>query len=358
MENERFNTMAFPSAAGHNNLPNGVFSPTIYSKQAQLAFRKESVCEAITNNDYFGEISAMGDTVRIIKEPEITVQEYQRGTQIQPQDLEDEDFTLTVDKALYFAFKVDDIEEKQAHHNWAQMASDRAGYRMKDSYDQEVLGYMSGFKRTSGLHGNADTAMLAADKSGTDPITGVAADGHLASMLLDEGDFGGSGGTEIAISADGTGTGVDTTPLAIMNRMSRLLDQQQVDKAGRWFVADPVFWEVLQDENSKLVDRDHDKSGDMVLRNGLVMSGQLRGFRCYNSVNLPSIGVGPGGATASSYGVIMAGHDSAVATANQIAKTESYRDPDSFADIVRGMNMYGRKLLRPEAITRAKYRII
>lgn len=349
--------MAFQSAAGHGNLPNGVFSPVIYSKQTQMAFRKESVTEGITNNDYFGEIANLGDTVHIIKEPEITVQEYERGTQIQPQDLTDDDFTLVVDKALYFAFKVDDIEEKHAHVNWSSMASDRAAYRMKDSYDEEVLGYMSGFKRASGLHGATDTARVAGDKSGTDPIT-VAADGFLADMVLDEGDFGGSGGTEIAISADGTGTGVDATPLQIMNRMKRLLDQQQVPTDGRWFVADPVFWEVLEDEDSKLVNRDYDTSGDKVLRNGLQMTGQLRGFRCYNSVNLPSIGSGPGAATASSYGVVLSGHDSAVATANQISKTESYRDPDSFADIVRGMNLYGRKILRPEAMSRAIYRII
>ena len=59
--------MAFKTASGYGNLPNGNFSPVIYSKQVQLAFRKKSVVEEITNSDYFGEISAMGDTVRIIK---------------------------------------------------------------------------------------------------------------------------------------------------------------------------------------------------------------------------------------------------------------------------------------------------
>ena len=101
--------MAFQTATGHGSLPNGNFSPVIYSKQVQLAFRKSSVVEGITNSDYFGEISQMGDTVKIIKEPEITVKEYARGTTITPQDLDDEDFSLTVDKANYFAFKVDDI---------------------------------------------------------------------------------------------------------------------------------------------------------------------------------------------------------------------------------------------------------
>ena len=74
--------MAFKTAAGYGNLPNGNFSPVIYSKQVQVAFRKAAVCEAITNNDYFGEIAQMGDSVRIIKEPEITVKEYARGTKL------------------------------------------------------------------------------------------------------------------------------------------------------------------------------------------------------------------------------------------------------------------------------------
>ena len=65
--------MAFTSAGGHGNLPNGNFSSVIYSKKVQLAFRKSTVCGDITNSDYFGEISAQGDTVKIIKEPEISV---------------------------------------------------------------------------------------------------------------------------------------------------------------------------------------------------------------------------------------------------------------------------------------------
>ena len=62
--------MAFTSAAGYGNLPNGNFSPVIYSKQVQLAFRKSTVVGDITNSDYIGELANQGDTVRIIKEPD------------------------------------------------------------------------------------------------------------------------------------------------------------------------------------------------------------------------------------------------------------------------------------------------
>jgi len=148
--------MAFSSAAGYGNLPNGNFSPIIYSKQVQLAFRKASVVEAVTNNDYFGEIANMGDTVKIIKEPEITVKEYTRGTTILPQDLDDEDFSLTIDKSNYYAFKIDDIEDAHSHINFMSLASDRAAYRLADQFDQDVLGYLSGFKQSS-LHGSPDT---------------------------------------------------------------------------------------------------------------------------------------------------------------------------------------------------------
>ena len=96
--------MAFSSASGYTNLSNGNWSPVIYSKKVQVAFRKSSVAQAITNSDYFGEIANMGDSVKIIKEPEISVQAYARGTQVTAQDLDDSDFTLVVDKANYFAF--------------------------------------------------------------------------------------------------------------------------------------------------------------------------------------------------------------------------------------------------------------
>ena len=103
---------------------------------------------------------------------------------------------------------------------------------------------------------------------------------------------------------------------------------------------------------------DYGESGG--LRNGLTINN-FHGFRMYVSSNLPAAGTGSGtSGTAnqnSNFGVIVAGHSSAIATAAQITKTESYRDPDSFADIVRGMHLYGRKILRPEAIVTAKYNV-
>jgi len=351
--------MAFSSAAGYGNLPNGNFSPVIYSKQVQLAFRKASVCEAITNSDYFGEIAAMGDSVKIIKEPEITVKAYERGTTITPQDLDDEDFSLTIDKANYFAFKVDDIEEAHSHVNFQGLASDRAAYRLGDQFDQDVLGYLTGFKQ-SAIHGTPNA--VNSTVNGSVAVSTAGTDELLSSMKIDAADFAGSAGDALALqprtggATDSTPAAGDTFPLTVIARMSRLLDQQNVDSQGRWLVVDPVFMELLKDEDSRLFNADFGGSG---LQNGQVGTN-IHGFRVYTSNNLPSVGTGPsftGTNSSTNYGMIVAGHDSAVATAEQINKTETYRDPDSFADIVRGMHLYGRKILRPEALVNAKYHL-
>jgi len=352
--------MAFTTAAGYGNLPNGNFSPVIYSKQVQLAFRKAAVCEAITNSDYFGEIANMGDSVKIIKEPEITVKAYARGTTVTPQDLDDEDFSLTIDKANYFAFKVDDIEEAHSHVNFQSLASDRAAYRLADQFDQDVLGYLSGYTQ-SAIHSVADTANTTVN--GTKAVSTAGSDELLASMKLDASDFGGSANESIGIQARAGGAASATVgsgnanALQIVARMARKLDQQNVDSQGRWLVIDPVFKEILMDEDSRLLNSDFGGAG---LQNGLILNN-LHGFRVYVSNNLPSIGTGPattGGTNASNYGVMVGGHDSAVATAEQINKTETYRDPDSFADIVRGMHLYGRKILRPEGLVNAIYNLV
>ena len=355
--------MAFSTASGYGNLPNGNFSPIIYSKQVQLAFRKSAVANAITNNDYFGEIANQGDTVKIVKEPEISVSSYERGTQIQAQDLDDEDFQLTIDKANYFAFKMDDIEEAHSHVDFMQLATDRAAYRLADQMDQECLGYLSGYSQ-SAKHSVADAVNTSVN--GTKAVSTAGSDELLTSMKLKKGDFNsittssaGDHSIPLAIRLPGITTAPTATvsPLTVIARMGRLLDQQNVDTRGRWLVLDPVFIEMLKDEDSRMLNADYGGAG---LQNGLVMNN-LHGFRVYESNNLPAVGGGAGTSGSANqntdYGVIVAGHDSAVATAEQINKVETYRDPDSFADIVRGMHLYGRKILRPEAIVTAKYNV-
>ena len=338
----------------------GNFSPIMYSKQAQIALRKASVISAITNNSYFGEIANQGDVVRIQKEPDVTVNALERKTAITVQDLDDSDFQLTIDKANYFAFKMDDIEDQFSHVDFVSMAADRAAYKMADSIDVDVLRYMSGTLAS----GQYSTAV-----SGTaQHPTGSEINGEFLKVnQLDMSDMtnittsasSGTSGDSIPLAPrlpGATSKGTTTaSPLQLIARMARQLDTGNVDSRGRYLVVDPIFMEMLKDEDSRLLNSDFGGAG---LQNGLV-AGNIHGFRVHVSNNLPTDGTGPGtsGTTAQddNFGVILAGQEEAVATAEQINKVENYRDPDSFADIVRGMHLYGRKILRPQGLVTARY---
>ena len=235
--------MAFSSASGYSNLPNGNFSPVIYSQKVQKTFRKLSVVEDISNTDYFGEISDYGDSVKIIKEPEITVNSYSRGTSVAAQDLSDADFSMIINQANYFMFKVDDIEAKHSHVNFMDLATDRAAYKLKDTFDAEVLGHLSGFTGSAGSYAERSSLETGSTKANS----GAGNDELLAANKLDITDFGGSdiGGDSSLTSIPVNAAGNVATPLDVLNRMARLLDVADVPTDGRWFVADPVFYDCL-----------------------------------------------------------------------------------------------------------------
>jgi hypothetical protein len=121
---------------------NSFFMPQIFSKKVLNFFRKSSVAEAITNTDYAGEISAFGDSVKIIKEPEITVYQYERGADVTQTKLTDQETTLIVDIANAFKFKVDDIETAMSHVNFKEVATSSAAYSLRDAFDQGVVRIM------------------------------------------------------------------------------------------------------------------------------------------------------------------------------------------------------------------------
>jgi len=300
---------------------NSFFLPSIYSKKVLNFFRKASVVEAITNTDYAGEISAYGDSVKIIKEPVISVSDYTRGSDTTQTKLTDAEISLVVDSAKAFKFIVDDIETNMSHVNFKEVASSSAAYALKDSYDAAVLKTMFDNVSTS----NPDHQL------GTDNATDIAA-----------GTFDGTGNLDIGFASG------EHDPLDVMARMARLLDEQNVPEENRWFVAGPDFYEVLGQASSKLLSVDFN-AGQGSIRNGLVSSGKLRGFDMYKSNNIE--------ATSNAAGKCMGGHISSTATANTILSTEVLRDPTSFGDIVRGLHVYGAKVLRPEAIVTAFYGI-
>jgi hypothetical protein len=284
-------------------------------------FRKASVVEAITNTDYAGEISSFGDSVKIIKEPVISVSDYTRNSDTTETRLTDQEITLVVDSAKAFKFIVDDIETNMSHVNFKEIASSSAAYALKDSYDAAVLATMF-----AGCSASSPNHIL-----GSDNATDLAA-----------GTFDGTGNLDIGFGSS------EHDPIDLMGRMARLLDEQNVPEEGRWFVASPEFYEVLGQSSSKLLSVDYN-GGQGSIRNGLVSSGKLRGFDMYKSNNIA--------ATSNAAGKVMAGHMSSTATANTILSTEVLRDPTSFGDIVRGLHVYGAKVLRDEALVSAFYGI-
>jgi len=298
--------MAISRSAGYNNLPSDNFIPAIYSQKVQKFFRTASVVEDITNTDYAGEIESYGDTVNIIKEPTVTVAAYTRGALINTQNLADDQLQLIVDQANAFAFKVDDIEERHSHINFESVASSSGAYALKNAYDKNVLAAMvAGAGTTNGSDGsgNADVGVYPE-------------------------------GTSLASSAE-----VD--PINILAKHSKQLNSADVPEENRFFVAGPEFYEQLGQANSKLM---ADTTGNAApLRNGKVYQGKINNMSLYMSNNFAA-------ASTSNVFLCLSGHMSSTATANHIAKMEVVRDQDSFADVVRGLHVFGRKVLRSEGL--------
>lgn len=208
-----------------------------------------------------------------------------------------------MDTANYFAFKVDDIEERQSHVNWEALATSSGAYALKRKYDRDILETIS---TTSGI--NAGTAITA-----------------------DTGDKCHS----------------------VIAEAARLLDDQSVPEENRWFVAPPIFYEGLGAAASKVMDMSVMGGGQSPLTNGQVSDITVSGMKLYKTTALNRSGTDIATISGTSNAFFcIGGHMSACATASHIAKTEVVRDPDSFSDVIRGLHVYGGKVLRPEAITR------
>jgi len=294
---------------------NSFFVPEIYSKKVQIALRKAAVAEAVCNTDYMGEISSFGDTVNIIKEPQIAVADYTRGLAVTSTDLTDQELVLTVDQAKSFSFKIDDLEKRFSHVNFQAIAADNAAYALRDAMDSNIL---------------------AAISAGATATTGM-----------------GTTGTPIDI---GFGSG-EVDPLNQMALAAKELDEANAPEDGRWFVAAPEWYNQLSNSASKLLSVDFN-AGQGSIRNGLVASGLLRGFSMYKSNNLPTndlSGATPAGSATAPEALF--GHMSSTAAASSMNKVETVRDTGTFSDIVRGLMVWGRKVLRPEVAGKIIYTI-
>ena len=286
---------------GVSGQTNGFFIPEIYSKKVQIALRKAAVAEAICNTDYMGEISSFGDTVNIIKEPQISVADYTRGLAVTSTDLTDQELVLTIDQAKSFSFKIDDLEKRFSHVNFQAVAADNAAYALRDAMDSNILEAIG---------------------AGATVTTGM-------------------GTTSVPIDI-GFGTG-EVDPLNQMSLAAKELDEANAPEDGRWFVAAPEWYNQLANTSSKLLSVDFN-AGQGSIRNGLVASGLLRGFQMYKSNNLPTndlSGATPAGSGDCTCSFIRSNICSNFCCKSSMNKVETIRDTGTFSDIVRGSNGLG-----------------
>ena len=264
-----------------------------------------------------GEIKSYGDTVNIVKEPQIATAAYTRGLATPATALTDAELVLVIDKANYFSFQVDSLEKKFGHINFPEVASNNAAYQLKDAMDVEVLDNMYD-------EAIAATAVLTP--------AGNAAKAAIFGSVAAPIDIGHAAG--------------EVDPLNFMSSAAQVMDENNNPEDNRWFVAAPSFYNQLADTSSKLLSIDYN-AGKGSLRNGLVASGLVRGFAMYKSLNTLSQVVGGAGAAVPS---VLFGHMRSTSCASAMNTVESFRSPTTFADQVRGLHVYGRKVLNTASV--------
>lgn len=269
------------------------FRPEIWTAKILTALRNKLVYSALCNTDYEGLIQDAGDTVHITSIGEVSTRAYTEHTDITWDEVSDTQIDLLIDQKRYFAIKVDDVEKKQALP-FLDEATRSAAYGLADNADAVVSAAMYAAVNATGN----DYGAFVADKS----------DGNAYELLVE---------------------------------LKTILDRDNCPTDGRWAVVPPEVYAVLL-LDSRFIDLSASGSSDPLL-NGVV--GRAAGFTIHQSNQTPD-------PTSGTYAVI-AGHPSATAYADQILKTEAIRLEGYFADGVRGLHVFGRKVVRPECLAMA-----
>lgn len=312
----------FPTGGTGNTLATNGFIPEIWSGKLIEKFYASTVLSAISNTDYEGEIKNQGDKVRIRTKPTITIRDYLADGALTLERPVGNQITLDIDKGKYFNTILDDVMEVQSDLNNLSMWADDAAQQMKITIDTQVLG-------SSGILGQANAKNRGATA------------GQITSSI------------NLGVSSTGPLTVVARSPtvgqveiLDVLLRLGQALDEQNIPEQGRWVVM-PV-WAATYLKFSEL--RQAYLTGDSVsvLRNGRL--GMIDRFTLYVSNLLPR---GAAGGLAGSEDVIYAGHAHGLTFASQVSKVETLRSESTFGTILRGLQVYGYKVLDSTAIAQA-----
>lgn len=298
--------MAYPNAAGTPSY-SGTFIPEVWSSKLQAKYYDASVLSVITNNDYQGEISNQGDKVKIRTIPTLAINDYQSGQTLVNQRPESNIIELLIDKGKYWSIAIDDVLEVQADINLMDTFSGDAAEQMKIAIDSDVLGSIA-------------------------PDIAAANKGATAGRL--------SGNVNLGVA----GTPLGLTKTNIIDTIidaGLVLDEQNVPETGRFFIL--PAWAAALLKKSDLKDASLTGDGTSVMRNGRI--GMIDRFTVYTSNLLPR--VTDTGVVAST---MFAGTKDGLSFASQLTKVETLRAESTFSDIMRGLNVYGFKVVKPEAL--------
>ena len=295
--------MAFPVAAGRTQY-SGNFIPEIWSGKLQAKFYKTTVFSEISNNDWEGEISGQGDKVRIRTIPTITINDYAKGDNLTNQVPTSTPIELNIDKGKYFAVVLDDVDSVQTDIKLMDIFTNDATEQMKMAIDGLVL---DGVKASAATANKGATAGAISGNLnlGTDAAPRAVTKANILDLILDAG---------------------------------QALDEQNVPETGRWLVI--PSWMAAMIKNSDLKQAYLTGDQTSILRNGKL--GMIDRFMVYVSNNLPK--------TADGDSYVMAGTKDAITFASQMTNVETLRAQSTFGNIVRGLNVFGFSVVKPEAL--------
>lgn len=310
----------YPTGSAANGLKTAGFIPDIWSGKLIEKFYAATVLAAISNTDYEGEIRNQGDVVKIRTKPTITIKDYRADGLLELERPKGSLVELNIDKGKYFNTILDDVMEVQSDLNNMSLWADDASEQMKIVVDTEVL-----------------TGLL-------DQATAVTNRGATAGKISADINLGITT-APLALVADNPGVG-EVDVLDAILRLGQTLDEQNIPEQGRWIVM--PTWMSTMIKRSEL--RQAYLSGDSVsmLRNGRI--GMVDRFTLYVSNLLPQ-GVAAGLAAGES--AVYAGHAHALTFASQINNVETLRSEMTFGQILRGLQVYGWKVLDGTALAQA-----
>jgi hypothetical protein len=308
----------YPVGSSGNGLSGAGFIPEIWSGKLVEKFYASTVLSAISNTDYEGEIKNAGDKVRIRTKPTITIKDYRADGALELERPVGSEVDLLIDQGKYFSLILDDVMEIQSDLDNLSMWADDAAEQFKITIDTAVL---------LGILHQANSANR-----------GASAGAISGNINL------GVTGSPLVITKDGASSTVAVLDAVL--RLGQALDEKNIPETGRWVVM--PTWAAVLIKQSEL--RQAYLSGDTVsiLRNGRL--GMIDRFTLYTSNLLPS-GT-PAGLASGEY-AIYAGHAHGLTFATQFSKVETLRSEMTFGNILRGLQVYGYKVVDGTALAEA-----